>query len=80
MPDRLSFKEFQATKKAVTWGEERCKEFGIDDTKAEVLVYEDDCYIECRPDNMYQLQIGNQDWFDPRLEVLEQLLYDNWYL
>jgi len=77
---KLTFKEFQATKTAQTWGEERCKEFGIDDTEAEVLVYEDNCYIECRQNGMYYLLIGNQDWFDHRLEVLERLLYDLWYL
>jgi len=77
---KLTFKEFQATRRAVTWDQARCHNEGLDSESAEVLIYEDGCYIECRPDNMYQLQIGNQDWFDPRLEVLEQLLYDNWYL
>ena len=77
---KLTFKEFQATRRAVTWDQARCDNEGFDSEPAEVLIYEDGCYIECRPDNMYQLQIGNQDWFDPRLEVLEQLLYDNWYL
>lgn len=77
---KLTFKEFQATKMAQTWDQARCQAACLDGESAEVLIYEDGCYIECRPDNMYQLQIGNQDWFDPRLEVLEQLLYDLWYL
>ena len=77
---KLSFKEFQATKMAQTWDQAQCQAAGLDGESAEMLVYEDGCYIECRPDNMYQLQIGNQDWFDPRLEVLEQLLYDLRYL
>lgn len=77
---KLTFKEFQATKVAQTWDQAQCQAACLDGESAEMLVYEDGCYIECRPDNMYQLQIGNQDWFDPRLEVLEQLLYDLWYL
>ena len=77
---KLTFKEFQATKMAQTWDQAQCQAAGLDGESAEMLVYEDGCYIECRPDNMYQLQIGNQDWFDPRLEVLEQLLYDLWYI
>ena len=77
---KLTFKEFQATRKAVTWDQARCQAAGLDGESAEMLMYEDCCYIECRPDGMYQLQIGNQDWFDPRLEVLEQLLYDLCYI
>jgi len=77
---KLTFKDFQATKVAQTWGPEDCRNERLDSESAEVLVYEDGCYIECRPGNVYQLQIGNQDWFDPRLEVLEQLLYDLRYL
>ena len=77
---KLTFKEFQATKKAQTWNQARCQDEGLDGESAEMLVYEDGCYIECRPDNMYQLTIGNLDWFTPNLEPLEQLLYDNWYL
>lgn len=77
---KLTFKDFQATKMAQTWDQAQCQAAGLDGESAEMLVYEDGCYIECRPDNMYQLQIGNQDWFEPSLEKLEQLLYDLWYL
>ena len=77
---KLTFKEFQATKVAQTWSPEDCVNDGLDDESAEVLVYEDGCYIECRPGNVYQLQIGNQGWFDPNLEKLERILYDTCYL
>lgn len=77
--DKLSFTAFQATRVAKTWDQARCQEMGYDDESMSVLEYEDGCYIECCPDNMYYLLIGNQDWFDCRLEVLEQLLYDLWY-
>ena len=77
---KLTFKEFQATKVAQTWGAEDCRNEGLDGESAEVLIYEDGCYIECRPHNMYQLQIGSSDWFDPNLEKLERILYDTFYL
>lgn len=74
--DKLTFKEFQATKRAVTWDKERLQAVGLDGESASMLVYEGGGYIECHPNFMYQLTIGNLDWLDPRLEVLEQLLYD----
>lgn len=77
---KLSFKEFQESCKAVTWDKARCQEMGHDENSLEVLEYADgNSYIECYPNNMYGLTIGNLDWFDARLEMLEQLLYDNWY-
>lgn len=77
---KLSFKEFQATKVAQTWGPKDCVNNGLDDESAEVLVYENGCYIECRPGNMYQLQIHSSECFDPNLEKLERILYDTYYL
>lgn len=77
---KLTFKEFQATRVAQTWGPEDCVINGLDDESAEVLVYEDGCYIECRPGNVYQLQINSSGWFDPNLEKLERILYDTCYL
>ena len=84
---KLSFKEFQATRKAVTWDKARCQAEGFNDESMEVLRYgdgedtlEDGLFIECHPDFMYQLVIGELIWFDARLEMLEQLLYDHRYL
>ena len=77
---KLTFKEFQATRKAVTWDQARCQNEGFECVSMDVLEYEDGCYIECRPGSMYQLIIGNLDWFMSNLETLEQLLYDKYYL
>lgn len=77
---KMTFKEFQATRTAKTWDQARCQEMAEDAETLEVLEYDDgNSYIVCLPDGMYELVIGNQDWFDARLEMLEQLLYDNWY-
>lgn len=77
---KLTFKEFQDTRKAVTWGQARCQAEGFDENSLEVLEYDDgSSYIECYPNKMYGLSIGNLDWFDARLEMLEQLLYDHCY-
>lgn len=79
MAEKLSFKEFQATRNAQTWGKAKCEMLGIEGDSAEVLVYDEECYIECCENGMYYLIIGNQDWWDPRLEMLEELLYNHWY-
>lgn len=77
---KLTFKEFQDTRKAVTWGQARCQAEGTDEVSMDVLEYSDgNLFIECHPDFMYQLVIGELIWFDARLEMLEQLLYDHCY-
>jgi hypothetical protein len=77
---KLTFKEFQATKRAVTWDKAKCQEMGQEEETLEVLEYADgNSYIVCLPDGMYELVIANEDWYDARLEMLEQLLYDRWY-
>ena len=76
---KMTFKEFQATRTAKTWDKARCQSEGLDVDSLDVLEYEDGCYIECCQNGMYSLVIGNQDWHDARLEMLENLLYDHWY-
>ena len=76
---KMTFKEFQATRVAKTWNQARCQSYGFDEDSMDVYEYADGCFIERRPNDMYYLCIGNMDWFDPRLEMLEGLLYDRWY-
>ena len=77
---KLTFKEFQDTRKAVTWGKARYQAEGTDEVSMDVLEYSDgNLFIECYPNKMYGLTIGNLYWFDARLEMLEQLLYDHCY-
>lgn len=83
---KLTFKEFQETRKAVTWDQARCQAEGFNNESMEVLVYcdpeeiESGLFIECCPDGTYQLYVGELSWFYPRLEVLEKRLYDLMYL
>ena len=77
---KLTFKEFQATKVAQTWGPEDCRNERLDSESAEVLVYEDGCYIECRSGGHFHLIIECGEWLSNDLASLEQLLYDLWYL
>lgn len=77
---KLSFEEFQATRTAKTWDQARCQAEGFDEESMEVLEYEGGGFIECLPFNMFQLTIGNLDWYEPNLEMLEQLLYDLYYI
>lgn len=71
-----SFKEFQASREAQTWDQAKLQSECLEGESAEMLVYECDYYIECRPGNMYQLTIHNHDWFSNDLEKLERILYD----
>ena len=76
---KLSFKQFQATKKAVSASLEWCDANSID-FPAEVLIYDEGCYIECRSGGHFQLIIECSEWFSNDLGSLERLLYDRWYI
>lgn len=77
-PRKLSFPEFQATKRAVSASLEWRDSSGLEFT-CEVLIYEDECFIECRSGGYFQLIIECSEWFSNDLESLERLLYDRWY-
>lgn len=76
---KLSFKAFQASKRAVTWGLAESNSNGLDGPTAEMLVYEDGCFIICLSDGRFQLIIECSEWLSNDLESLEQLLYDRWH-
>lgn len=76
--DKLSFTAFQASKKAVSASLEWCDANGLE-FPAEVLIYEDECFIECRSGGHFQLIIECSEWFSNDLGSLERLLYDRWY-
>ncbi len=76
---KLSFKQFQATRRAMSATLEWCDANGLD-FPAEVLVYDEECFIKCCSDGTYYLIIGNEDWIDSDLEKLEDILFNRWYI
>lgn len=75
---KLSFKQFQATKRAVSASLEWCDANGLE-FPCEVLIYDEECFIECRSGGHFQLLIECSEWFSNDLGSLERLLYDRWY-
>lgn len=78
-PRKLSFPEFQASKRAVSASLEWCDSNGLE-FPCEVLIYEDECFIECRSGGHFQLIIECSEWFSNDLESLERILYDRWFI
>lgn len=75
----LTFKQFQATRQAVTMDHFWCEDQGLTTASAEVLKYHGGCYIIIEAPGVFHLIIGPAEWRSNNLESLERLLYDKWY-
>ena len=76
---RLTFKQFQAARQALTMDHFWCEEQGLDTSSAEVLMYPEGSFIIVTAPGDYDLIIGFDEWRSNNLESLERLLYDRWY-
>jgi hypothetical protein len=77
----LTIEEFRATRVATTWTVEKCQSMGYEPSEdASVLVYEDESFIVCLPNGEYWLPIGNEEYQSVFLELMEEILYKDWYL
>ena len=74
-----TFKEFQASREALTKGPEWCDENGFDAPSMEVLQYDQGSFIIVERPGQFHLIIGASEWRSNNLESLERLLYDRWY-
>ena len=74
-----TFKEFQASREALTKGPEWCDENGFDAPSMEVLQYDQGSFIIVERPGQFHLIIGASEWRSNNRESLERLLYDRWY-
>ena len=74
-----TFKEFQASREALTKGPEWCDENGFDAPSMEVLQYDQGSFIIVERPGQFHLIIEASEWRSNNLESLERLLYDRWY-
>lgn len=75
----LTFKQFQATRQAVTMDHFWCEDQGLSTASAEVLWYSGGSCIIVEAPGAFHLIIGPAEWRSNDLESLERLLYDKWY-
>lgn len=75
----LTFKQFQATRTARTWSQDRCDEVGLELESAEMLEYGNECFIQVLSPSRYYLIIETKEWRSNDLASLEWLLYSQWY-
>lgn len=76
---RLTFKQFQAARQALTMDHFWCEEQGLDTSSAEVLMYPEGSFILVTSPGQFHLIIEYNEWRSNNLESLEQILYDRWY-
>ena len=76
---RLTFKQFQAARQALTMDHFWCEDNGLDTSNAEVLMYPEGSFIIVTAPDQFYLIIGCDEWRSNNLESLEQILYDRWY-
>ena len=76
---RLTFKQFQAARQALTMNHFWCEEQGLDTSSAEVLMYPEGSFIFVTSPGQFHLIIEYNEWRSNNLESLEQILYDRWY-
>ena len=76
---RLTFKQFQAARQALTMDHFWFEDNGLDASSAEVLMYDAGSFILVTSPGQFHLIIGCNEWRSNNLESLEQILYDRWY-
>ena len=76
---RLTFEQFQRSKKALTMDQGWCEDNGLDASSAEVLMYPEGCFILVTSPGQFHLIIECNEWRSNNLESLERILYDHWY-
>ena len=76
---RLTFEQFQRSKKALTMNHFWCEDNGLDTSSAEVLIYPEGSFIVVTAPGQFYLIIDDNEWRSNNLESLEQILYDHWY-
>ena len=76
---RLTFKQFQAARQALTMDHFWCEDNGLDTSSAEVLMYPEGSFILVTSPGWFHLIIGCDEWRSNNLESLERILYDRWY-
>ena len=76
---RLTFKQFQAARQALTMDHFWCEDNGLDASSAEVLMYPEGSFIIVTSPGQFHLIIEYNEWRSNNLESLEQILYDRWY-
>lgn len=74
-----TFKDFQASREALTKGPEWCDENGFDAPSMEVLQYDQGSFILVTSPGQFHLIIACNEWRSNNLESLERILYDRWY-
>lgn len=74
-----TFKDFQASRQALTKGQDWCDENGLEGPTAEVLEYDQGSFIIVQSPGAFHLIIECSEWRSNNLESLEKLLYDRWY-
>lgn len=74
-----TFKDFQASREALTKGPGWCDENGFDAPSMEVLQYDQGSFIIVERPGQFHLIIGPSEWCSNNLESLERILYDRWY-
>lgn len=74
-----TFKDFQASREALTKGPGWCDENGFDAPSMEVLQYDQGSFIIVERPGQFHLIIGPSEWRSNNLESLERILYDRWY-
>ena len=76
---RLTFKQFQAARQALTMDHLWCEDNDLGASSAEVLEYPDGSCILVTSPGQFHLIIAHHEWRSNNLESLERLLYDRWY-
>ena len=76
---RLTFKQFQAARQALTMDHFWCEDNGLGASSAEVLMYPEGSFILVTSPGQFHLTIACNEWRSNNLESLEQILYDRWY-
>ena len=74
-----TFKDFQASRQALTKGQDWCDENGLEGPTAEVLEYDQGSFILVTSPGQFHLIIEYHEWRSNNLESLERILYDRWY-
>ena len=77
---KLTFKQFQGTRTAVTKGKVWCDDFYPEVEEAQVLQYDEESFIIVKKPGFFHLMIAASEWFSNDLESLERILYDRWYI
>lgn len=76
---KKTFKDFQASRQAITKGRDWCEYNDLGASSAEVLMYPEGGFILVTSPGQFHLIIEYNEWRSNNLESLERLLYDHWY-